>query len=72
MPAAKSVRILDAASIERALTRIAHEILERNKSVDGLSLVGIRTRGLPLALKLGGATVGKVQPGGHGMCLRIG
>jgi pyrimidine operon attenuation protein/uracil phosphoribosyltransferase len=47
-----SVRILDAHAIERALTRIAHEILEKNKTVDGLALVGIQTRGVPLARRL--------------------
>ena len=52
MPAAKRVRILDAATIDRSLKRIAHEIIERNKSLDGLSLVGIRTRGVPLAQRL--------------------
>ena len=52
MPADPGVRILDAETIDRALTRIAHEILERNKSLDGLCLVGIRTRGLPLAVTL--------------------
>lgn len=47
-----SVRILDPSAIERALTRIAHEILERNKTVRGLALVGIQTRGVPLARRL--------------------
>ena len=50
----ETVRLLDADAIGRALTRIAHEILERNKSLDGLSLVGIRTRGVPLARRLAG------------------
>jgi len=36
----------------RTLTRIAHEILERNRAVDELALVGIRTRGVPLARRL--------------------
>jgi pyrimidine operon attenuation protein/uracil phosphoribosyltransferase len=40
---------MDAATIRRALTRIAHEIVEKNKGVAGLVLVGIRTRGVPLA-----------------------
>jgi len=44
---------MDAAAIDRALTRVAHEILERNKSLDDLGLVGIRTRGVPLAQRLG-------------------
>jgi len=60
MPAGKSVRILDASSIDRALTRIAHEIIERNKSLDGLGLVGIRTRGMPMALRLA-AKLGRIH-----------
>ena len=43
---------MDAGDIARALTRIAHEILERNKGVDGLALVGIRTGGVYLAHRL--------------------
>src|SRR5207237_8142292 len=42
-------RILDATSIQRSLNRIAHEIVERNPSVRDLALVGIKTRGVPLA-----------------------
>ena len=38
--------------MSRALTRIAHEILERNRGLDELALVGIRTRGVPLARRL--------------------
>ena len=45
-------QIMDEAAIGRALTRIAHEILERNKGVEDLMLVGIRTRGVPLARRL--------------------
>ncbi len=52
MPAARSVQLMDAPSIDRTLTRIAHEILEKNKSTEGLALVGIRTRGVPLARRL--------------------
>ena len=44
--------ILDEMGIKRALTRIAHEIIERNKGVDNLALVGIRRRGGPLAVRL--------------------
>jgi pyrimidine operon attenuation protein/uracil phosphoribosyltransferase len=46
------VVILDAAAIGRALTRIAHEILERNKGTAGLVLLGIPTRGVPLAERI--------------------
>ena len=52
VPTAPGVPAMDAEDLERALTRIAHEILERNKSLDGLALVGIRTRGVPLAQRL--------------------
>jgi len=52
MPTRKSVRVMDAEGIARSLTRIAHEILERNKTLCGLALVGIRKRGVPLANRL--------------------
>ena len=42
-------QILNKDDMRRALARIAHEILERNRGADGLILAGIRTRGLPLA-----------------------
>lgn len=44
--------ILDQAATERALVRIAHQIVEKDKTTDGLCLVGIRTRGVPLAKRL--------------------
>ncbi|MFQ6096785.1 MAG: bifunctional pyr operon transcriptional regulator/uracil phosphoribosyltransferase PyrR [Armatimonadota bacterium] len=47
-----SRKILDGADIRRATTRIAHEILERNRGAEGLALIGIRTRGIPLARRL--------------------
>ncbi len=52
MPTPQRVQIMDANSIARTLTRIAHEIIERNKNPDALALVGIRTRGVPLAARL--------------------
>jgi pyrimidine operon attenuation protein/uracil phosphoribosyltransferase len=45
-------QVMDADRMSRALTRIAHEILERNRGLDELALVGIRTRGVPLAKRL--------------------
>ncbi|EQB36489.1 MULTISPECIES: bifunctional pyr operon transcriptional regulator/uracil phosphoribosyltransferase PyrR [Virgibacillus] len=48
----KKTDILDKPSINRALTRIAHEILEKNKGGDDLVLVGIKTRGVPLTKRL--------------------
>jgi pyrimidine operon attenuation protein/uracil phosphoribosyltransferase len=45
-------KIADADGIRRMLTRIAHEIIERNKGTENLVLVGIRRRGVPLASRL--------------------
>ncbi len=44
--------ILTPEDISRTLVRIAHEIIERNKTIDHLILVGMRTRGVPLAKRL--------------------
>lgn len=41
--------IMDASGIVRAVTRIAHEIIEKNKGVDDVALIGIQRRGVPLA-----------------------
>jgi len=43
---------MDAERMGRSLARIAHEILERNRGVEELALVGIRTRGVPLAKRI--------------------
>lgn len=48
----QKAELLDAASMNRALTRIAHEIIERNKGIDECILVGIKTRGAFLAKRL--------------------
>src|SRR5256885_2588130 len=44
--------VMDADRMARALTRMAHEILERNRGLDEIALVGIRTRGVPLARRI--------------------
>ena len=44
--------LLDAEALDRTLSRIAHEIVERNPDLDIVALVGIHTRGVPLALRL--------------------
>ena len=44
--------VMDADRIGRSIARIAHEIVERNKGVDDLALVGVRTRGVPIARRL--------------------
>jgi pyrimidine operon attenuation protein/uracil phosphoribosyltransferase len=45
-------QVIDADRMARALTRIAHEIVERHRGTDGIALVGIRTRGVPLARRI--------------------
>ena len=52
MSTTRRVPILDPSSVDRALTRIAHEIVEGATPGERLGLVGIRTRGLPLAFRL--------------------
>ena len=48
---------MDEKTIDRAVTRTAHEILERNKGTENLALLGIRTRGVPLARRI----LGKIK-----------
>ena len=45
-------KIMDQEAVRRALQRVAHEIVEKNKGIGDLSLVGIRTRGVALAERL--------------------
>ncbi|NLL53186.1 MAG: bifunctional pyr operon transcriptional regulator/uracil phosphoribosyltransferase PyrR [Peptococcaceae bacterium] len=45
-------KIMDADGIRRAITRISHEIVEKNKGTENLVLIGIRTRGVPLAERI--------------------
>jgi pyrimidine operon attenuation protein / uracil phosphoribosyltransferase len=54
--------VLDFHAISRALTRVAHEILERNKGHQGVVLLGIPTRGVPLAARIA-ATMAAVEGG---------
>jgi pyrimidine operon attenuation protein/uracil phosphoribosyltransferase len=44
--------VLDAEAISRALSRISHELIERNEELDRVALMGIQTRGVPLAWRL--------------------
>jgi pyrimidine operon attenuation protein/uracil phosphoribosyltransferase len=44
--------IMNAAEINRALTRISHEIIENNKGTSGLIILGVKTRGVPLAERI--------------------
>lgn len=45
-------QILSSSEIERTLVRLAHEIIEKNNGIDGLVLIGIKRRGVPLAQRL--------------------
>lgn len=47
-----SKEIMDEKAIQRALTRISHEIIEKNKGVEDVILLGIKTRGIPLAYRV--------------------
>ena len=55
-------RVLDPDHIARALKRIAHEILERNRGTGRLMLMGIHTRGVPLAVRIAEA-MGEIEAG---------
>jgi pyrimidine operon attenuation protein/uracil phosphoribosyltransferase len=52
MPSEREKVLLDAEDVERTLSRIAHEIIEGNPELDKVALVGIHTRGVPLAQRL--------------------
>jgi pyrimidine operon attenuation protein / uracil phosphoribosyltransferase len=45
-------QVMDADRMSRALTRMSHEILERNRGLDEIALIGIRRRGVPLARRI--------------------
>lgn len=48
----KMKELMDAQGIQRALTRISHEIIEKNKGIEDLVIVGVKTRGVPLAKRI--------------------
>ena len=49
----EKARLMDEKAIGRAITRISHEIIERNKGIEDVVLVGIKTRGVPIADRIG-------------------
>ena len=49
----QKAKIMDDKAIGRAITRISHEIIERNKGIEDVVLVGIKTRGVPIADRIG-------------------
>lgn len=64
----EKAKIMDALTMERSITRIAHEIIERNKGVADVALIGIQRRGVPLAKRLADCiekVEGKKIPVGH-------
>ena len=52
--------IMDADAMRRAIVRISHEIIEKNKGVENVGLVGIRTRGVPIAERLA-SVIGDIE-----------
>lgn len=67
MATTPKAQIMDEETLGRVLTRIAHEIIERNKGIEDVVLVGIRRRGVPLARRLAqkiGQFEGKAPPVG--------
>lgn len=53
--------VFDETAINRAITRIAHEIVERNESIDNIILIGIKTRGVPIAYRLSDCIYNKID-----------
>lgn len=48
----QKAKIMDEKAIGRAITRISHEIIERNKGIENVVLIGIKTRGVPVASRI--------------------
>ena len=48
----EKAKIMDEVEIKRAISRIAHEIIEKNKGIDSILLIGIQRRGVPLAKRI--------------------
>lgn len=61
-PSPETAPVMNAADIDRALTRIAHEIVEAQRGADGLVVLGIPRRGVPLARRLG-AKLARIDAG---------
>jgi pyrimidine operon attenuation protein/uracil phosphoribosyltransferase len=56
----EKARVMEPDAVRRAIVRMAHEILERNKTADGLVLLGVPSRGVPLAARLAEA-IGSIE-----------
>lgn len=59
-PMREKAKVMDADAIRRALVRMAHEVLERNTRAEALAVVGVRTRGVPLAERLA-SLIGRIE-----------
>ncbi|MFN2591509.1 MAG: bifunctional pyr operon transcriptional regulator/uracil phosphoribosyltransferase PyrR [Candidatus Dormibacteria bacterium] len=57
-----SHRVLDEAALARAITRLAHEVVERHPGLEGVVLAGVRTRGVPIAERLSRTVDGLGHP----------
>ncbi len=58
-------RVFDENAIARAIVRIAHEIIERNETNDNIILVGVKTRGVPLAKRISECIFSKIDNSKH-------
>src|SRR3712207_1406490 len=56
----EKARIMDSKALMRAVTRISHEIVERNKGIENVFIIGIKTKGIPLA-KMIAKKVGEIE-----------
>ncbi|MGN1032558.1 MAG: bifunctional pyr operon transcriptional regulator/uracil phosphoribosyltransferase PyrR, partial [Intestinibacter sp.] len=48
----EKAKLMDEKAIARAITRISHEIIEKNKGIEDVILIGIKTRGIPIANRI--------------------
>ncbi|HCX63804.1 MAG TPA: bifunctional pyr operon transcriptional regulator/uracil phosphoribosyltransferase, partial [Eubacteriaceae bacterium] len=48
----KLIEIMDKDALNRAITRVSHEIVEKNKGTEDLVILGIQTRGIPIAKRI--------------------
>ena len=57
----EKAQLMDEKAISRAITRVSHEIIERNKGIENVVLVGIKTRGVPIANRIANNYNAKIQ-----------
>ena len=56
----EKAKIMDEKALQRAITRISHEIIEKNKGIDDICIVGIKSKGIPLA-KMIAEKIGQIE-----------